>query len=171
MDTTTFQLLEHDWVPNNARLPVIVYHRATKPIDGDRTAMAFERMFGDHGWPAQWRDGVFPYHHYHSTAHEVLGVAAGSAVLTIGGPGGRDVEVQAGDAILLPVGTGHRAVTSSDDFLVVGAYPTGQTWDICRKAPDPTARSRIATLPFPESDPVAGDGGPSSRLWSVSGEG
>jgi uncharacterized protein YjlB len=53
----------------------------------------------------------------------------------------------------------------SPEFLVVGAYPRGQSWDICRKAPDAEATSRMATLPFPASDPVVGAGGPLTRLW------
>lgn len=165
MDIITFQLAGHDWVPNHPHLPVILYRQALCEESGEGLASAFEQAFAAHGWPPQWRDGVYDYHHYHSTAHEVLGVAAGSAVLTIGGPGGRDIAVAAGDAILLPVGTGHRAVSSSRDFLVVGAYPRGQDWDICREAAGPETRLRMASLPFPEGDPVLGPGGPASQWW------
>lgn len=71
-------LAEHDWVPNNSRLPVILYRRAIARASCEETARAFEDAFVRHGWPAQWRDGIYDYHHYHSTAHEVLGIAAGT---------------------------------------------------------------------------------------------
>ncbi len=165
MQIETSLLAEHDWVPNNAKLPVILYRQAIKAASMEENAERFETLFDRHGWPAQWRDGIFDYHHYHSTAHEVLGVAAGRATLIIGGPGGRELDVSAGDALLLPAGTGHCAPEASEDFLVVGGYPEGQSWDICREAPDADARERIASLHFPVADPIAGQDGPLTHNW------
>ena len=165
MKVESFVLPDHDWVPNNPKLPVLLYRGAVAVAGREQTAKAFEQAFDHHGWPPQWRDGIYDYHHYHSTAHEALGVAAGSATLTIGGPGGPDVRVEAGDALVLPVGTGHRSLEASEDFLVVGAYPAGQDWDICREAPSDVARERMASLPVPGADPVAGDAGPLTEQW------
>lgn len=66
------------------------------------------------------------------------------------------MDVSAGNALVLPAGTGHRRIHSTEDFLVVGAYPAGQEWDICCTAPSPEAHERIRTLPYPGRDPVMG---------------
>lgn len=145
----------NDWVPNNERLPVKVY-RGAVAAEGKKAAENFEAMFADNGWPPQWRDTVFDYDHYHSTTHEALGVFAGFATLAIGGPGNRVVELRAGDAILLPVGTGHCRIDASNDFEVVGAYPTGCEWDICTDAPTPEVFERLRRVPNPPHDPVTG---------------
>ncbi len=158
-----------DWVPNNPRFPVLLYRAALAPDLVDAAAM--ERLFAAHGWPPQWRNGVFAYHHYHATAHETLGVACGEAVLVLGGPGGRTVRLRGGDVVVLPAGTGHFQVEASADFLVVGAYPPGQRFDLCRAAPGAEERRSIAGLACPVSDPVAGTGGPLRRLWATAASG
>ncbi|MFL6586412.1 MAG: hypothetical protein ACJ8GV_05950 [Luteimonas sp.] len=64
--------------------------------------------------------------------------------------------LEAGDALLLPVGTGHRGLNADAAFRAVGAYPRGQDWDLERAAPDAATRARIHGLPAPPCDPVDG---------------
>ncbi len=150
--------------PNSSH-PVLIYRQL--PLAGDDYASAFETLFDSHLWPAQWRAGVYDYHHYHSTAHEVLGVARGSARLMLGGEQGREVAVQAGDALVLPAGTGHCQLSASADFEVVGGYPVDQAYDLLRpgESDHDEALARAERVGVPVSDPVAGTQGALVALW------
>jgi uncharacterized protein YjlB len=148
-----------DRIPNHPRFPVLVYHDVDAAAAGANDAQA---LFAQHGWGGSWVDGVFDFHHFHSTSHEALAVVAGRATLELGGPQGRAFEVSQGDVLVLPAGTGHRRASSRAGFTVVGAYPAGQeNYDLLR-GDDPAeveaARARIAALPAPPEDPVGGDG-------------
>ena len=159
------QLSRNGWMPNNEHLPVLLY-RAAFELAGD-VATRMETAFERNAWPAQWRNGVYPYHHYHSTAHEVLGFAGGHARIVLGGEGGHEMAVNAGDVAVLPTGTGHCLLEADEHFLVIGAYPVDQHWDICRTAPDSLAAARMRALPFPKSDPVTGSVGELPNAWKV----
>jgi uncharacterized protein YjlB len=153
-----------DWVPNHPYLPVLIYRSAIPP-EGEM-APKFEEQFGRNGWQGIWRNGVFDYQHYHTGAHEVLGIAGGRARLLIGGPGGEELSVNAGDCLVLPAGTGHMRIDASRDFLVVGAYPPGQEADIQTGPPSPNQLRKIRSVPLPNSDPLKGLSGPLLRFWS-----
>jgi uncharacterized protein YjlB len=142
-------------VPNNPRLPVLL-HRGAVPA-GD--AAAAEAVFRGHGWRPAWRNGIHGWHHYHSNAHEALAVVAGHVRVQLGGAAGVQVELAAGDVVVLPAGTGHRNLGASDDLLVVGAYPEGSAPpDQLHGAVEERQRAlhAIAATADPACDPVSG---------------
>jgi uncharacterized protein YjlB len=144
-------------IPNHPRFAVLIYHGVS--------VGEIERVFAAHGWCGAWTDGVFDFHHFHSTSHEVLAVVSGSATLELGGPQGDAFDITEGDVLVLPAGTGHRRATARGGFTVVGAYPAGQEdYDLLRKADD-AARERIGAVPVPDDDPVGGDG--VGRWWEA----
>ena len=74
-----------------------------------------------------------------------------------------ELEVAAGDVILLPPGFGHRQVSMRRDFRICGAYPPGQEDYTVRKSDegyDEATLARIAAVPFPATDPLWGGDGP-----------
>jgi uncharacterized protein YjlB len=168
MQLTTQHFADDGDIPNNRDLPLVLYRGALAAPAGDR-ATAFERLFSAHGWGGIWRNGIYAFHHYHSTAHEVLGIASGTATVQFGGAAGEMVELEAGDAVLIPAGIGHKRIAGSADLLVVGAYPHGQSWDLIRAddvVDGAAVRARIAAVPLPESDPIQGKAGSLATFWT-----
>jgi uncharacterized protein YjlB len=109
VETHTFE--DAGGIPNS-RLPVLVYH----DVQGAREADECKELFARNGWLGAWLDGIYPLHHFHSTAHEVLGIVAGSAAVVLGGPSGRRFQVRRGNVLVLPAGTGHCNAGSSDQL-------------------------------------------------------
>jgi uncharacterized protein YjlB len=153
--------------PNNGRLALLLYQGALE-LPGQDPAAVIEDLFAAHGWGGSWRNGVYGYHHYHSRAHEVLGVYAGSARVQLGGPEGPAFDVARGDVIVIPAGVAHKNLGASPDFKVVGAYPKGQRPDMNygQNSERPKADRRIAGLALPETDPVYGADGPLVVRWA-----
>lgn len=166
---TVVRLFRDDGIfPNNATLPLVLYWGAIK--SPHKLAFTIERVFHTHKWAGSWRNGIFPYHHYHSTAHEVLGVSGGSAQVQLGGDhNGQTFEVQAGDVIVVPAGVAHKNLSSTSDFQVIGAYPVGQTWDMNygKSSERPQADRNIAQVLLPKLDPVYGEDGPLAEYWHL----
>ena len=155
-------------MPNNPRLPLMVYRAAVRLDRGYDPAAVFEEIFARHGWRDSWRDGVYDFLHFHSATHEVLGIARGRVTMRFGGAKGRSLTLAAGDVVVLPAGTGHRRIRASRDLLVVGAYPAGGSYDEPRpEEVDPDeARASIAKVKLPRHDPVYGTDGPLAGLWA-----
>jgi len=153
--------------PNNPSLALLHYPRAiVLPKEFDPAAV-IETLFARHGWKNSWRDGVYDFLHFHTKTHEVLGIARGSVRVRFGGVHGKIIALRAGDAVVLPAGTGHQRVSQSDDLLVVGAYPATGDYDEPRPADvdHDEAVAAIARTRLPAKDPLYGSAGPLKKFW------
>lgn len=159
-------LLSDDGIFPNSRLPLVIYRDAIAAGETDPAAV-IEKLFARHAWSNSWRDGIYSYHHYHSMAHEVLGVAAGWARVQFGGENGILQNIFARDVVAIPAGVAHKNAGASDDFAVVGAYAGGLDWDIKRgrAGERPGADRNISRVPLPAADPVYGANGPLKDRW------
>ena len=160
-------ITEEGEFPNNGLIPLLVYQKALHISDiAEKEVMD---LFETNDWANAWVDGVYDYHHYHSTAHEVLGIIKGSARIQFGGPSGIGVLLEKGDAVVIPAGVAHKAIEIFDDFTCIGAYPGGQSPDILKgKAGEKElAIKKIKELELPIADPVYGTDGPLLANWKL----
>lgn len=168
MKTLKFQFEDDGKIPNSV-FPLIVYKQAFDPAENLDDVM--ERTFASNNWTNAWRNGVYTYHHFHSIAHEVVGVYKGSAQLHMGGENGEKLDVEAGDVLIIPAGTGHKQISASGDFAVLGAYPNGMDYDVLtgEEANRNKILDNLAKVPLPDNDPVLGNDEGIIKYWIYSG--
>ncbi|MYL34836.1 cupin domain-containing protein [Pontibacillus yanchengensis] len=161
-DYVTYYFIDDGTIPNNAQLPLVLY-----PIALNNEQYPMDDRFLKEGWGDTWIGGVFSYHHFHSTAHEVLGVLSGEATIQFGGKKGKAIHVKAGDVVTIPAGVGHKCLDSTDEFRVVGAYPEGQKKDLREGKASERAKvlNNINHVSLPNTDPVFGKEGTLLTLW------
>ena len=133
LDLVTHHFADDGRIPNNPVLPLVLYrggiHLAGTPYPEDLV----EKKFAANGWVDIWRnDSVYAYPHYHSTIHEVMAVARGRTTVRFGGAAGCEIDIGAGDVVILPAGTGHQGMFASPGLVVVGAYPPDGTYNLRR---------------------------------------
>jgi len=90
-------------------------------------------LFEGNGWGGAWRNGIYVHHHHHSAAHELLGIAAGSVRVRLGGAGGKTVELGGGDVVVIR------------PALLTGARERVRIW--WSSVPIRTGRARICAHP------------------------
>ena len=160
-----FYLDDDGTFPNND-LPVMFYKNALDlPVffKGKHVRALFEK----NAWTNSWKDGIYTYHHYHSTTHEVLGFIKGKTTVQLGGKNGIKLKVAEGDVLIIPAGVAHRNLKRKNDVVCIGAYPNGRDYDMNKGLPDerPAADHRIALVPIPANDPVKGAGKGVCKWW------
>jgi len=154
-------------IPNNPRLPFLLYRNAFDLSGTPNPEEVIEKIFAQNGWGETWRNGIYPYVHYHSMIHETLAVARGRAKVRFGGAQGRDLDLLGGDVAVLPAGTGHQCLWAAPEIVVIGAYPRTGRYNLCRGSNAERAKAlvTIPQVPAPKADPVYGEDGPLCRLW------
>lgn len=159
-----FYFEDDGMIPNN-KLPLLLYRSAFDERD-DEGARWLEKRFAENNWTNAWRNGIYSFHHYHSTSHEVLGVYSGRAEVHLGGEKGEKLAIKAGDVIVIPAGVGHKNL-GSENLGIVGAYPDGRSYDLCKgeDGERPKVDENIKNVPLPERDPLLGSDEGLVRIW------
>ena len=164
-EIVVFSVTENHVFPNNPKLPVIIYKQA---FLGKHLNPSFiENLLYSNNWKNSWRNGIYSFHHYHSTAHEVLTVYNGWAEVQLGGDDREIYRIEKGDVVVLPAGVSHKKINSGDGFTVIGAYPDGQQWDMNygKKDEFKKAAINISKVKIPSNDPLFGKEGPIFDYW------
>jgi uncharacterized protein YjlB len=160
-------ILQDNGVFPNSPLPVLLYKSAFL-LPGDHAPRIIEEIFEENNWSNSWRNGIFPYHHYHSITHEVVGVYSGHCHVLLGGDKGIQLLLEKGDTLIIPVGIAHRNIGSTENFKCIGAYPGGMDFDINlgKSGERPKTDANIRKVSIPEMDPLYGDQGLLRLYWS-----
>lgn len=161
---STHSIPSHSHLPNTTphAHPLLIYHSA---FPASTSPSTLESHLSTNNVTPQWRYTMYSTTHYHSTTHEVLCVFHGRARLLFGGeanPGRVEVEVKAGDAIVIPAGVAHRLVEDVEGgFEMVGSYPKGCSWDMCYgKEGEEDMAEKVKGVEWFRKDPLYGDEGP-----------
>src|SRR5262249_13804832 len=132
IEPETFAFSDDGSIPNNPRLPFLIYRGAVDLKGSPDPEQLVESLFAGNQWGEMWRNGIYRYVHYHSMIHEAMGLARGRARVRFGGSAGQEIDLHAGDVCVLPAGTGHQCLWASPDLMVIGAYPPSGKYDLCR---------------------------------------
>jgi len=161
------QIQTHDnGVFPNSKFPALLYKKVLD-IPTLFPATHVSNIFQKNNWGNSWDAGIFEYHHYHSTVHEVLGVYKGSTTVLLGGDAGIEVKLEKGDVLIIPAGVAHKNLGNENDIGCVGAYPYDQPYDMNYGKPGerPHVDDNLRRVPIPDSDPVQGKDGGVQKIW------
>src|SRR4051794_39553400 len=124
IEPLTFMYADDGAIPNNPTLPFLVYPKAINFSGRIDPAEVIEETFRANGWDDNmWRNGVYPFPHYHSMIHEVMGVAKGRARVRFGGKKGKEIDLEPGDVTVLPAGARPPRIRQNPGPLGGGAPP------------------------------------------------
>lgn len=119
------QIPAHGLIPNTSlqHKPLLIYRSALP----SSSASAIEQHISSVGVVTpQWRYTMYSTSHFHSTSHEVLGIAHGKAKLCFGhesNPERVEEVVGKGDVVVVPAGVAHRLLEDVDGGFEMVRYP------------------------------------------------
>ncbi|KAL1964456.1 hypothetical protein VTN77DRAFT_6882 [Rasamsonia byssochlamydoides] len=156
----------------NSPLPVLIYRDVLPlPLSEEKTTSFLEA----NEWVKKGVWGHIPVRHFHPNTHECYGIFQGESTLLLGcgqndTTGGLELDVSAGDVIVLPAGTAHCCLQSSQDYRYIGVYPKGAPhWrnELGKDPidPDSSLAKEIQSVEMPSQDPANGENGPLIQLW------
>lgn len=154
----------------NSPLPVLFYSQVLDDfVEGEDAEEATKNLLMENGYTNAWTGGIHDYHHFHSNTHEVLVCLKGKATVQLGGPNGKEFSFSKGDALLLPAGVAHKAIDTTENFKIVGAYPDGIEFDMQEgdEANYKEIQQRANDVPVPEKDPLTGSDGAVQEYWDL----
>ena len=166
-DIRHLTLKRNNYFPNST-LPVLLYKQVLDlPLQINKAAEIIRDIFTHHRWSNTWKDGIYDYHHYHSNAHECMGIANRAAMVILGGPGGKKITLSRGDVLILPAGIGHKCISATKNFVCVGAYPNGKEFNINTGSLEEYKKAmlQLRKLPVPSYDPVFGKENILKEYW------
>src|SRR5688500_8317531 len=120
-------LTEDGPFPYNGLLPLLVYREAFQ-LGNTTYPGTIKAILEANRCTHSWIDGIYDYHHYHSTAHEILIILEGSCRVQFGGPNGISLSLEKGDVAIVPAGVAHKKIDDADGFSCMGAYPEHQQY-------------------------------------------
>ena len=89
----THRFADDGRIPNNPVLPFVLYRGGIDLTGTPDPEKLIEGTFEENGWGDMWRNGIYPYVHYHSMIHEAMGIARGRAKVRFGGEKGREIDI------------------------------------------------------------------------------
>lgn len=163
LKTSKYQIPAWKGNPNTSlqKKPLIIYHKAFQNLSASKIESHLQSVGVVE---PQWCYTMYAQSHFHSTTHEVLSIASGSAKCCFGhedNPGRIEPVLEQGDVVIVPAGVAHRLMEDYGGFQMVGSYPVGKNWDMCYgKSGEEDKIKGISSLAWFERDPVFGDQGP-----------
>jgi uncharacterized protein YjlB len=159
-------ILNDNGIFPNSKFPALLY-KGVLDIPFLFPATYVSNLFDKNNWSNSWDAGIFEYHHYHATVHEVLGIYSGSTILQLGGDNGVQIKLEKGDVLVIPAGVAHKNMGKENDVGCVGAYPYAQPYDMNYGRPGerPQVDKKLARTPIPETDPLLGKDGGLPDIW------